>query len=509
VRRLFGWLWLASACAPPPATPPIAPPASESAPRELTILYTSDEHGWIAPKDDRYAHLGGASQLLGALLRREAHCPGSLDADGLAIRPSREHCPGATLLLSGGDNYTGPAVSTHLRGRSVADTMRVLGYAASAFGNHELDFGHEALLENRRRSGVRYLAANMVRLDGKPDELAEPYAVFERNGVKLGVIGIATVTTPSVGMRQRFVGYRFDDVEATLARTVPRVWSEDVDAVVVVAHECHDVLAPLFARHPEWDLAFVGTGHCHRSAVLRAGATLLLAPAWSLSHYGRVRLRVDPTRPKRKRAELVDWGLVDVASPVEGPLASGSSSLDAAIAGWQRKVDVELGEVIGHSQGMAVGSPAMSRWILGAWLDAYPEAELALTTRGALRQELSAGPVTLASVQSVMPFENELVLLRVPREEVPGLVSRAKSLVRGVRCDAAGCTREDGTALAEQVTVVTTDFLYHGGDGYALERFDPRGRMTGTDWRAPVIAWTRASGSTRESPLEAKLSAAP
>ncbi len=505
MRRLAALLLLATACASPAVPPTSAPAPGSPRLREVTVVYTSDEHGWIAPKDDRYAHLGGASQLLGALLRRERHCPGSLDADGLAIHPSREHCPGTTLLLSGGDNYTGPAVSTHLRGRSVADTMKVLGYAASAFGNHELDFGHDALRANRERSGVRYLAANMVRVDGKPDELTEPFAVFERNGVKLGIIGLATVTTPSSGLRQRFVGYRFDDIEATLARTVPRVWSEDVDAVAVIAHECHDVLAPVFARHPEWDLAFVGTGHCHRSAVVRAGETLLLAPAWSLSHYARIRLRVHPERPKRERAELVDWGLVDVASPVEGPLVSGDPALDAAIAGWQRKVDLELGEVLGHSQGMTVGSTAMSRWILGAWRAAFPDADLALTTKGALRQDLSAGPVTLASVQSVMPFDNELVVVTVPRAEVKGLVKRAKSLVNGVHCDAADCTREDGSPLPETVRIVTTDFLFYGGDGYALERFDPNARPSGIDWRAPVIAWTRAAASTRESPLETKL----
>lgn len=475
--------------------------------RELTVLYTSDEHGWIAPKSDRYAHLGGASQLLSRLIGRESHCPGSLDSDGESIRPSREHCPSSTLLLSGGDNFTGPAISTQLRGRSVADTMKVLGYAASAFGNHELDFGREALLENRRRSGVRYLAANMVRDDGKPNEFAEPWAIFERGGVRLGVIGLSTVTTPATGMRKRFVGYHFDDVETTLAQAVPRLWNEDVDAVAVIAHECHEVLAPIFERHAEWHVSFVGTGHCHRSAIVRAGETLLLAPAWSMSHYGRVRLRVHPERPKRSRAELFDWGLVDVASPVEGPVASGDAALDRAIASWQKQVDRELGEIIGHTQGFAVGSTAMSRWILGSWLHAFPDVQLALTTRGALRQDLASGPVTLASVQSVMPFDNELVVLRVPREEVKALVRRSKSVTRGVRCDETECTRDDGSPLPERVSVVTTDFLYDGDNSYALERFDPEANQTGVDWRAPVIAWTRAAGSTNESPLATKLGA--
>jgi len=486
--------------APAPCVPAPVPP-----PRELTILYTSDEHGWLAPKDDRYAHLGGATQLLANLLDREGHCPGALDRDGLSVHPRRDNCPRTTLLLSGGDNFTGPSISTHLRGAPVADTMRVLGYEASALGNHELDFGREALLRNRERSGVRYLAANMVRDDGTPNDLAEPYAMFERNGVRLGVIGIATEKTLEVGMKSRFVGLHFESVEATLDKTVPRVWAEGADAVIVIAHECHDVLAPLIERHPEWKLSFVGTGHCHRSAALKAGDTLLLAPAWSLSHYGRIRLRVHPERPLRERAELVDFQLVDVNTPIDKPLRSGDKAFDAALAGWQARVDGELGEVIGHAAGFSASSDTMPRWVLGSWLEAFPEADLALTTRGALRQEMPPGPVTLGTVLSILPFDNELVIAKLPKSEVAALVAKPKSLVAGVRCDQGTCTKSDGSPLPEVVRLVTTDFLYDGGDGYALERKDAPPSMTRVNWRAPVIAWTRRAGSTKDTPLETKL----
>ncbi len=487
------------------ATPSPSAPESLQPPRELTILYTADEHGWLAAKKDAYAHLGGASQFLSALIDHEHHCPGSLDRGGVAIHPRRDHCPSKTLLLSGGDNFTGPALSTQLRGQPVADTMRVLGYSAAAFGNHELDFGREAFLSNRERSGVRYLAANMVHEDGSASDLAEPYAIFERDGIRIGVIGIATEKTLEVGMRKRFEGLHFESVEATLDRTVPRVWAEGSDAVIVIAHECHDVLAPIFLRHPEWKIAFVGTGHCHRSAAIRAGETLLLGPAWGLSHYGRAKLRFHPEKPQRERAELVDWQLIDVNTPLEKPAASGDFAFDVALAGWQAQVDHELGERIGHSRGFSAASETMPRWVLGAWLDAYPQADFALTTRGALRQDMPAGPVTLATVQSILPFDNDLVVLKLPREEVAALASRAKSLVAGLRCEKNACTKSDGTELPPMVTLVTTDFLYFGGDGYALEKYDASPTMTKVGWREPVLAWTRRAASTTDAPLETKL----
>ena len=57
----------------------------------LTILYTNDEHGWM----DAEKEGGGAANLMGLWRQNEGYNP----QDDF-------------LILSGGDNWTGPAVST-------------------------------------------------------------------------------------------------------------------------------------------------------------------------------------------------------------------------------------------------------------------------------------------------------------------------------------------------------------------------------------------------------------
>ncbi len=496
-------LALLGACrAPEPAPPEPAHPVV------VTVLYTSDEHGWIAAKDDRYAHIGGASQLIALMQAREGHCAGTADLDGAAIHPRPELCDAShTLLLSGGDNSSGPPISTFFRGRTMADVMRLAGYQASAFGNHELDFGKDAFVANRDRAGVRYLAANLVVTSPAEGSPVEPYLIIERNHARIGVIGVSSEATIAAASPQRFRGLRFEPIESTLARVVPEVWARGVDAVVLIAHECHDVIGPIVARHPEWSLAFAGTGHCHRAAVERAGATLIIAPDWALSHYGRVRLAIHRELPQRQRAELVDYGLVDVSSPLAGPPASADPAIDRAIASWQGEVDRQLGEVIGYSEGMAATSDAMAQWITGAWLAAFPEAQVALTTKGGMRQDVPPGPITLATIHSVLPFDNDLVVAKVPAAEIAALLGRPKAVFRGLRCAEGRCTRPDGGAIDGPVTVVTTDYLYYGGDGYQLERFDPSPNFTGVDWKKPVIDWTRAARSSEEAPLERRLTA--
>jgi 2',3'-cyclic-nucleotide 2'-phosphodiesterase (5'-nucleotidase family) len=472
--------------------------------REITVLYTSDEHGWVAAKDDRYAHIGGVSQLLAMLIAREGHCAGTLTVGQKTIVPNQETCASSrTVLLSGGDNYSGPAISTFHRGRTMADSMRLLGYRASAFGNHELDFGREQFLENRARAGVTYLAANLVAHDGKPSELAAPYVILEKGGVRLGVIGVATESTLKAAMAHRFGSIRLQPIESSVSRVVPEVWQRGADAVVLLAHECHDVIAPIVARHPEWRLVFVGTGHCHRSSVDRAGETLVVAPDWAMSHYARVRIAVWPERPIAERAKVVDYALVDVSSPLAGPPLSADAAIDRAVTDWQAEVDRRLGEVIGHSNtGMSAGSPEIGRWIVRSWRSAFADAELAVTTRGSIRQEVPPGPIDLATVHSILPFDNELVICEIPIAELPALLANAKAIFDGVSCSEGVCKKADGGSLSSKVRVVTTDFLYYGGDGFELKRFDPKPRFTGVDWRKPVIDWTRAARTTSDQPLE-------
>ncbi|MCI0828483.1 MAG: hypothetical protein J4N73_12030, partial [Chloroflexi bacterium] len=66
------------------------------------ILYTNDEHGWM----DRYQNTGGSAGMAYKWRQREG-----LTKDG------------PFLVLSGGDLWTGHALSTVWEGESITDVM--------------------------------------------------------------------------------------------------------------------------------------------------------------------------------------------------------------------------------------------------------------------------------------------------------------------------------------------------------------------------------------------------
>ena len=110
--------------------------ATNSDVRTLTVLYTNDEHGWM----EGVTPAQSAANLYGLWQVQEAFDP-----------------QGPFLVLSGGDNWTGPAVSTMVAGESMVEVMNRKHYAASAVGNHEFDFGLDTLRQRKEKSRYKFL----------------------------------------------------------------------------------------------------------------------------------------------------------------------------------------------------------------------------------------------------------------------------------------------------------------------------------------------------------------
>ena len=104
------------------------------------------------------------------------------------------------FLFDSGDIFTG-ALSRLTGGALMFEFMISMGYDAMGIGNHEFDYG-EAILEwEKNRAPFPVLGANLF-YEGTDIPFAQPHAIIERGGVRIGVIGImgqdaATAIIPS------------------------------------------------------------------------------------------------------------------------------------------------------------------------------------------------------------------------------------------------------------------------------------------------------------------------
>ncbi len=239
-------------------------PAEE---REVVILYTNDFHSaidpipayWLAGKP---RHLGGAAQLATLVGR---------------IRKDEARKGHPVFLFDSGDMFTG-MLSKLTEGEALMEMMITLHYDAMAIGNHEFDYGWEHFREEMFRVPFPILGANIFYRQGHIP-FARPHAIVEKDGFRIGVIGIIGQDARSVVMPSSVAGLDFEDPAAAIARSIAEL-KKDVDLVVVLSHQ--GLTGPLQTdaeNHPEVqrdfdaDIALCGEvpgidvfvgGHTHR-----------------------------------------------------------------------------------------------------------------------------------------------------------------------------------------------------------------------------------------------------
>jgi 2',3'-cyclic-nucleotide 2'-phosphodiesterase (5'-nucleotidase family) len=211
--------------------------------RSLVILYTNDEHGWMEGTEKG----GGAANMMGLWREQEGYSE-----------------DGPYLILSGGDMWTGPAVSSWFDGESMADVMNVMGYDAAAIGNHEFDWGIEGLRDRAAQSEFPFLSANIrIQETGEPAGFAIPFAVQEVNGIPVGLIGLTTTSAPRTTMPDHVAGLEFFAYREALEEVVPQVRAGGAELLVVIGHICSDEMEWLVPTAAELGIAVIGGGHCH------------------------------------------------------------------------------------------------------------------------------------------------------------------------------------------------------------------------------------------------------
>jgi len=490
---------LLAACAPQPAAPQVVPtltavaadlPAGSDNPQPdasqedsffLTVLYTNDEHGWIEGQEPG----AGAANLA-----------------GLWTEAGYGH-EGALLILSGGDNWTGPAISTWFDGQSMVEVMNLMGYDAAAVGNHEFDFGLDGLQARLAEADFPYLSANTrYKADGRtPTDLGiQPYTIVDAGMLRIGLIGLTLTNTPFVTNPVNVADFDFINYESALRDVVPQVQAEGVDLIFVPAHVCIDELIPLARAIADLEIALLGGGHCNERYAQEIGDVVVISAGDGFTSYAYVAFELDATT---KDVIDVDYGVTENQGGIE------DQAVAEVVAHWAAETDQELDVVIGYlNADLPKRGTRMAALITEAWLYAYPTADVALTNWGGMRDRIPAGEITMAAIVGVMPFNNVLVDVKMTGVQLERVLAagRGDPPVGGIHLQEGQwiLNKTDLPIEPDSIySVLVNDFMYAGGDNLTmLAEYDPDAYNTSISWRQPVIDWIAAQGSTVDKPLD-------
>ncbi len=450
--------------------------------RHLILLYTNDEHGWM----DAYQNTGGAADLMHRWRTKEQY----------------DESDERFIILSGGDMWTGPALSTATRGEAMIDVMNAMGYRAAALGNHDFDFELENLRARAAQASFPFLSANLsYRGSGGIPEFADPYVILDTNGVRVGILGLTTKETMIDTKPEAVADLEFGAYEEAIETYVPQMREDGADLILLITHLCAGDTGKLASLAVEHGIAVIGGGHCHQVINEVVDGTRIIESSYFMRGYTRIDLYFDTVA-----------GEVILAEAEFIPNKEGRADPEIAeiIETWREQVEPEWWEVIGYTEGeIDRRTLAMDEIVPGSWLRAYPEADVALASRRYMQQDIDAGAITRGTILGVLATDNRILEVSLSGEELIDTILSRDPMVAGITEVGDEFVLSDGSpVLVDEVyRVIIPHSLYPGGNYFEFHRFDENPVDTGMNWRDPVIAWIQSLNTNRDNPLDLLLEA--
>ncbi|WP_312211257.1 bifunctional UDP-sugar hydrolase/5'-nucleotidase UshA [Pseudescherichia sp.] len=477
---------------------------------KITILHTNDHHGHFWRSEDREYGLAAQKTLVDSVRKEVA-------AEG-----------GSVLVLSGGDINTGVPESDLLDAEPDFRGMNLIGYDAMAVGNHEFDNPMEVLRQQEKWAKFPFLSANIYQ-KSTGERLFKPWAIFKRQDLKIGVIGLTTDDTAKIGNPEFFTDIEFrkpaDEAKLVIQELNGLDEKERPDILIATTHMGHydngehGSNAPgdveMARSLPAGSLAMIVGGHSQNPVCMAAenkkqvdyvpgtpcapdrqnGIWIVQAHEWG-KYVGRADFEFRNGEMKLVHYQLIPINLKKKVVYDNGeservlyaPEIPENAQMLSLLTPFQNKGKAQLAVKIGSVNAPLEGDRSKVRFvqtnlghlILAAQM-ARTGANFAVMSGGGIRDSIAAGDITYKDVLKVQPFGNVVVYADMTGKEVVDYLTAVAQMKPNSgaypQFSHVSFTMANGTLndlkingepvdLAKTYRMATLSFNATGGDGY-------------------------------------------
>ena len=436
------------------ATAAVAP-AGDAGYYRLHLLWTSDIHGHIAPEGARYMNpefpppMGGGATAAAYIksVREEAARRGE-----------------GVLLVDVGDIFQGTPVGNKTRGMAVVDYFNAAGYDFVVPGNHDFDMGRDNCERLARASKMPWLCCNLRDArTGKIVDWCRPTAMREYGGVKIGIIGAITPATVQMAFPENIKGLIFDPLVPTVRHYRDELRAQGADLVFLLVHEGlprdararwkrlmqdaetdndrRDSATPAYGHvqsggvdmmklvHEVDGIAVAVGGHTHvgynEPWIDPVTHTMCFECYPNGSSVGHAILLIDPaSKVLVGYRKPHDRGvLINVFEDEIWPDTTVQKVLAPSIAAAEAAMNTVVGEAAVPLTRGGPGENLVGNLVTDAMRE-YFDADFSFQNLGGLRADIPAGPITSRTIFSVLPFGNQLVVVKMDGRTIRRILER-------------------------------------------------------------------------------------
>lgn len=332
-----------------------------------------------------------------------------------AIKGNTLYSEESSAILSAGDMWQGSYASGLDQGLATTKLMNEFSFSAMCLGNHEFDWGFDAILKNEEAAEFPFLCANLIDTTTKqrPSQIKD-HVVLDINGYKLGIIG-AIGSEQETSIKASALGNHEFSSDLNLLKTAAASCrSEGARANILLLHDGIDETYTNSIQTSGLDVVGIFGGHTHRMELEQPSGQIPYVQGYCNS------LAYSYMTIDRATNKLTSIG----NTYVDGSLAENA---DVA---FETNVNALLLErqtpVIGTIQG-TWSKDKTANFVLRAMFYAcqvqYPDKDYSVANlnliavhntagiRGSFPSSSKATSISMEDIQIVSPFDNKVMLI--------------------------------------------------------------------------------------------------
>ena len=366
--------------------------------------------------------------------------------DGLALyKKELEAVYDHVLLIDAGDAIQGAPIGSVSKGAEIIRMMNRLGYDLAVPGNHEFDYGLEALDDCAEALDCGYTCANFCVTGGEP--VFQPWRILEAGDLKIGFVGAVTpdaYTKSTIKDILNEAGEPMYDFLADetgqrlcvgLQKAIDETRQAGADYVILVSHlGNNDSITEQFRTDAVVGklrgLDLIIDGHSHETynrtvtdgenrqvPIAQTGSNMKAIGQIKIYKDGRLEETLIDTVPEPANMPFEKVVRRNVERCVDPEM---KAFLDETVASYAPVMNRKVGEVsydmiVRDADGFDV-SRVEENGLCDFVADAYRTVggtRAALVNAGAVRNNLKAGTVTYNDILNILPYSNDIVTVRV------------------------------------------------------------------------------------------------
>mgnify|MGYP000666300216 CR=1 FL=1 len=265
---------------------------------KLNILFINDVHGYLAPHPELfYDETGEIIETVG----------GYANIAGIVEEIRRENSN--TLLFDGGDTLHGTKPLVDSKGEAIVPILNALKPDALV-GHWDFGYGPEQLQKINKQLNFPILGCNVFNEDGS--NFLQPTAMYEREGVKIGVIGISAMIVDKVMPKKMSKGLKFTSGIEELPKYIKNLKNEGADIIVLISHNGFPQDIELLKKVDGIDICLSAHTHNRIYTPIEINNALIIQCGCHGAFIGNLTIEVETGKIKKYDYELIK---VDSSTP--------------------------------------------------------------------------------------------------------------------------------------------------------------------------------------------------